>query len=85
MADRIDTAVDHLQPLRLDPPCDRSPADAAAEQLPTSDQAMLRLCELGDPLIQSRRTFDIDLMLNVRSGGHGPERGRNSVTRGARA
>ena len=85
MADRIDTPVDHVQPLRFDPPRDRSPADAAAEQLPTSDHAVLRPSELGDPLVPSRRTFDIDLMLNVRSVGHGPERGRNSVTRGARA
>ena len=71
MPDRVDTAVDHVQPLRVDPPRDRPPADAATEQLPTSDQAVLRPGELGDPLIPSRPTFDIYLMLNVGRIGHG--------------
>jgi hypothetical protein len=71
MPNRVDTAMDHVQPLRLDTPPDRSPADATAEQLPASDHPMLRPSELGDPLIPSSRTFDIYLMLNVRLGRHG--------------
>jgi len=70
MTDRVYAAMHDVQPLRLDPPPYRSPADAATEQLPASDDPMLGPGELGDPLIRSSRTFDIYLMLNVRLGRH---------------
>ena len=65
MADRIYPAMHDVQPLRLDPPRDRSATDPQAEQLPASDHAMLRPGKSGDPLISSCPTFDIYLMLNV--------------------
>jgi hypothetical protein len=77
--------MNKVQALGLEPAGDRSPPDSEPEQLTASDHAMLTLGELRYRRVQAsrrrpatgshpatHRTFDSDLVSNVRSVAHGP-------------
>jgi hypothetical protein len=70
--DRIDAAIDDVQPFRLDPSINRAAPQVELEQLVSSNDPMLPVGEFGNRRLPSRRTSTSYFMVDVRLVAHNP-------------
>lgn len=82
LSDRVDAAVERVEPLALQAMIDRPGAQTEGGQLRSSNHSVLPLSQARDHLVVTSLTFAPYYVVNVKLVAHAGQRASPGVTRG---